>query len=506
MDPEKVYRAAWESIQRGADPTAILNHIAVNFDAATVEGAEEYFRLMRTSARGAREARPARAPGELHETPRPRKPNFPGAAGDALMSTIPGLASWADELLGPEAGQRMQDMRELNPGTTTALGIAGGMALPGVRAASAGGLLRGMAQGGAYGAVEGGIMGMGEAEGNLVERVQAPETQMGAGAGFLTAGALGLPAALLGRTVRKGVQGGPGLRTAVSVGREGGETTPTGPLRAFSGGRYGDIPRPDDRIKALEARQVEVGQEVYSPFQGAPTPPGLQLIAEDLRVDPRFGAEIREAMGDLEVDSFDGLQRAYSSIKQIADSPITPNTSVADRTTLAQARALAKDFGTDIEAAFPGFLDANMAYRKAGQVSEAYRLGYLGSRSSGRTTLDETASIANLLTPARLRMAIGDFDGNPEAQSALKEGLRARMTDDFLSQAVGLSPTADKLVRMEPERAREVVLTIFDTPESAAAFKATLERAARDADGTLGQLISGLARSVFIQRSRPRGG
>ena len=433
-------------------------------------------------------------------TPAQRRLSEGGARGEtargdfATLGLQTMLRNFGDEALGENFGSRVEALEQEAPATARlaagAAGVVPTALLPIARmTGAASGMIGKAATAIGLGAAEGYAQGMGASEGSARDRATSPEAAFGAVIGGGSAGVLGPVAGGGLNLLRRNTAGPMGRRIAEQMARLGGDMEASGPLgrlrNRVTGGKLADVPAPDARMAQFRLNTEDVARRVYGGYDATPPAPGLTQYVNAARQDPIYGAIVENAVDQTSSMDFRQMQRIHDALSTSAGR-------AGNATDEAQLTRMARRFGEEVEVSYPGYGEARRQFAMAKEIEEGFALGYTGARQSGASAFEQMAGAANpnLLRPAMLRQALRTFDDNPEAQDALRTGIRQRIMDDFLLDEEQASGMASGLLRMERDTRREVLREIFPTETAARAFEDVLQDADHLAPSTgLGESV-----------------
>lgn len=295
--------------------------------------------------------------------------------------------------------QRMEDLREMHPVTTAATEMGGGLIGPsaGVGALRAIGspLVRGAAVGMGSGAVGGGLYGLGEAEGDLEERLPSALRSGGVGAavglplGLLGAAAGPLASRLFGRQAKQR-----GVRLASEIERTSG-LSPS--VQRFSD----EVEREFDRIR----------RQMYKPLERQYQVVDNPIVLEALKhpdILPSVRRVSREVAEGKRAPSFEELQAIRQQLRGLQDKAYGTGRKPADPNNVKRYGEALGSLDEVMEDAIPGYAEAQAAYRRVVEIRGAFETGKRMMRPSIRAE--------------EVQMTLNELS-TPEAQEALRRGM-----------------------------------------------------------------------------------
>ncbi len=322
MDPQEILRQALEALEGGATEEAVDARIA----KLREQGVTEFPNLfaLRSSIEGAEQKEISEAGLRVAGDRDTRGQQFRGGASDFARMLAQGATfGFADELVGLAGGdveasrQRVEDLRTAQPGASLASEVAGGFLLPGVggaRAAQAGGRTaraagRGALATGALGAAGGGLFGLGEAEGTLLERAEEAKTPAVVGGllGAATGGAGGAAGSVLRRRAESR-----GAQVAEALSRTSGVSADITGARASTRAAQGAI---QQRLyRPLEEAFPSVSDPNVNNFiRELSDQPGTRALVRKLGLSPARGVP-----GPARTPSFQDLQALRQQLRKRA--------------------------------------------------------------------------------------------------------------------------------------------------------------------------------------------
>lgn len=458
MDPEQLLAAALEALKT-KQPDAVLARLEELGAPTEVK--------LKASAAAQEIARAADPQARLNE-------RGGSAVGDFARQAAQGATfGFADEIAGmfsPEAGARQRqataDLSELAPGASLASSVVGGLTLPG--AGALGGLFGAskltapiataaagrtvpnlLGRGLVTGAGEGALFGLGEAEGNLTERL--PEAGIGAAIGAATGMVPGM-AVGAGRVVQ-------------SIGKKTGITDRVVTALRENADVGGTLRGAFNRLR--DAKRT-LSNQLYRPFDEQ---------FEEV-TDPNVTGFIRQLLDDKDTASL--TQRVISRNLQKTDAGINRPPSFSELQALrremrARGRKpgnerfgdLAEELNAIMADAFPGLPEVDAQYAQAIAAQDALLDGY----KTGSKSADQIAMLAQDIR-------------TPEAQQAFREGVVYRTLarlEKREDQATGLLRT----MMNAGNETRRFMRTMFPDDESFDAFSRVLAEE-RDAQAVWG--------------------